>query len=325
MTSRSGSTPVQCRTARAPWPTSIPSPSRVRRAALLRGPQQGRARRRDDDVGHHEAGPQAVEVEVDEGLGVAEADRGGVDDDVGALGHGIRAGPRARSRPAPRCRRSRPGPAPRRGARSRLTTMTDAAPASAVSTATARAAPPAPSTTRSRPAGSTTVRSDSTKPWPSVLWPTSRPSVATTVLTAPITSADGARPSRWSMTATLCGSEQLKPAQPIARAPATASASAAGRDLAVEVAGVEPVVAVGGLDHDDGGVARGGRGERAGVDAEEGRLGRAAVGGCRGHGFRQPRGRRAVEARCRPAPRLPDFFARCGRPHLSTTNGPVRR
>ena len=30
------------------------------------------------------------------------------------------------------------------------------------------------------------------------------------------------------MTATLCGSEQLKPAQPIARAPATASASASG-------------------------------------------------------------------------------------------------
>ena len=73
------------------------------------------------------------------------------------------------------------------------------------------------------------------------------------------------------MTATLCGSEQLKPAQPIARAPATASRERLGRDLAVEVAGVEPVVPVGGLDHDDGGVARGGRGERAGVDAEEGR------------------------------------------------------
>ena len=30
------------------------------------------------------------------------------------------------------------------------------------------------------------------------------------------------------MTATLCGSEQLKPAQPIARAPATASPSVPG-------------------------------------------------------------------------------------------------
>ena len=30
------------------------------------------------------------------------------------------------------------------------------------------------------------------------------------------------------MTATLCGSEQLKPAHPMARAPATASASAPG-------------------------------------------------------------------------------------------------
>ena len=56
--------------------------------------------------------------------------------------------------------------------RSRLTIVTERAPASAVSTAIARAAPPAPSTTSERPAGSATVRSEARKPWPSVFSPT---------------------------------------------------------------------------------------------------------------------------------------------------------
>ena len=43
---------------------------------------------------------------------------------------------------------------------------------------------------RRLPAGSTTVRSDSMKPWPSVFSPISRPSRRTTQLTAPITAAD---------------------------------------------------------------------------------------------------------------------------------------
>jgi hypothetical protein len=46
------------------------------------------------------------------------------------------------------------------------------APASAASTAIARAAPPAPRTTSDRPAGSATVRSDVRKPCPSVFSPT---------------------------------------------------------------------------------------------------------------------------------------------------------
>ena len=50
-----------------------------------------------------------------------------------------------------------------------------------------------------------------------------------------------------------------------------------GGDLAVEVARVEAVVAVRGLDHDDGRVARGRGGEGAGVDAEEGRPGHRAA------------------------------------------------
>ena len=106
--------------------------------------------------------------------------------------------------------------------------MIDAAPASAASTAIARAAPPAPRITSDRPAGSTTVRSASRNPWPSVFSPIQRPSRSTTQLTAPITSADSPSPSRCSITATLCGIEQLKPAQPIARAPRTASPSASG-------------------------------------------------------------------------------------------------
>ncbi len=106
--------------------------------------------------------------------------------------------------------------------------MIDAAPASAASTAIARAAPPAPKITSDRPAGSTTVFSASRKPCPSVFSPIQRPSRATTQLTAPITSADAPSPSRCSITATLCGIEQLKPTQPIALAPRTASPSASG-------------------------------------------------------------------------------------------------
>ena len=59
---------------------------------------------------------------------------------------------------------------PRAG--SRLTTVIDAAPASAGSTAIARAAPPAPNSTSEVPAGSTTVRSPLTNPCPSVFSPT---------------------------------------------------------------------------------------------------------------------------------------------------------
>jgi len=59
-----------------------------------------------------------------------------------------------------------------------LTTVIDAAPASAVSTAIARAAPPAPNSTTRRPAGSITVRSAVRKPWPSVFSPPRRRAAA---------------------------------------------------------------------------------------------------------------------------------------------------
>jgi hypothetical protein len=87
--------------------------------------------------------------------------------------------------------------------RPRFTTVILAAPASAASTAIARAAPPAPRITSDFPAGSTTVRSAAMKPWPSVFSPIQAPSRDTAVLTAPITAADSPRPSRCSITATL--------------------------------------------------------------------------------------------------------------------------
>ena len=106
--------------------------------------------------------------------------------------------------------------------------MIDATPAKADSTAIARAAPPAPSSTSEAPAGSTTVRSEATNPLPSVFSPIHRPSRSTTQLTAPISDADSASSSSHWITVTLCGSEQLKPFQPIARAPRTASPNASG-------------------------------------------------------------------------------------------------
>ena len=115
---------------------------------------------------------------------------------------------------------------PRR--RLRLTTVIDAAPARAVSTVMARAAPPAPNTTTCLSAGSTTERNEARKPWPSVFSPTNWSPCRTAQLTAPMIDADAASSSRCAITATLWGSEQLNPAQPIARAPRTASPRSAG-------------------------------------------------------------------------------------------------
>ena len=61
------------------------------------------------------------------------------------------------------------------------------------------------------------------------------------------------------MTATLCGSEQLKPAQPIARAPLTAVAEVGGGDLTIDVAGVEAGRAIRRLDHHHRRIPAGGR------------------------------------------------------------------
>ena len=78
------------------------------------------------------------------------------------------------------------------------------------------------------PRGSTTSISDLRKPLPSVFSPMSFPLRFTAQLTAPMMAALSPRPSRCWMTSTLCGIDRLKPRQPMARAPFTASASFSG-------------------------------------------------------------------------------------------------
>lgn len=52
------------------------------------------SRRVGDDVGDDHVGLEGVGVEVERGVGVGvEADGGGVDDDVGAIGNGVVCGP----------------------------------------------------------------------------------------------------------------------------------------------------------------------------------------------------------------------------------------
>ncbi len=76
----------------------------------------------------------------------------------------------------------------------RLTIVIVLAPASASSTAIARAAPPAPRITTESPATCRIVVTDSRKPLPSVLSPTSSPSRMVTQLTAPIVCRGRAQP-----------------------------------------------------------------------------------------------------------------------------------
>ena len=78
------------------------------------------------------------------------------------------------------------------------------------------------------PLGSTTSISDLRKPLPSVFSPISLPSRLTAQLTAPMMAALSPSPSRCWITATLWGIDRLKPRQPMARAPLTASASFSG-------------------------------------------------------------------------------------------------
>ena len=110
-----------------------------------------------------------------------------------------------------------------------FTTVISEAPASAISTQMARDAPPAPNTTSFFPCTDVTSDMAFTKPLPSVFSPRVFPSFSMmTVLTAPIIRADSPNSSRYLITSTLLGMEQLKPLQPIAFAPATAASSLSG-------------------------------------------------------------------------------------------------
>ena len=91
----------------------------------------------------------------------------------------------------------------------------------------------------------------------------------TTQLTAPMISADWASSSRCSITATLCGIEQLKPGPAHRPGAADGVAELRGGDLAVDVPRVDPVMAIGRLDHRDRRVLRDRRGEAAGEGTDE--------------------------------------------------------
>ena len=166
------------------------------------------------------------------------------------------------------CSRSRlTSSCPRRP--SRLTTMTEAAPASATSTEIARAAPPAPNTTTAWPLGSTLVRNDERKPWPSVFSPVSPFSRFTTQFTAPMICADGARSSRYDRTVCLWGIEQFESRPSHRSGTADGVAKGFGPNIAVDVARIDAVMPVGGLHYRDCRVLCGWCRERAGKKAEE--------------------------------------------------------
>jgi hypothetical protein len=63
--------------------------------------------------------------------------------------------------------------------------------------------------------------------------------------------------------------EQLKPTQPIARAPRTASPSASGGYVTIEVTRVDVMVFISSLDHRHGRILSRRRGERPGDHAQE--------------------------------------------------------
>ena len=89
MTAGSTSTPVQCRMPITPWLTSMPRPSSMMQPRLGVADQAG-AGRVGDHVGDDHAGAQRVEIEVEPGVDVGvEADRGGVDHDVGVRGDAV--------------------------------------------------------------------------------------------------------------------------------------------------------------------------------------------------------------------------------------------
>ncbi len=109
----------------------------------------------------------------------------------------------------------------------RFTTVTEAAPASANASVTARAAPPAPMTRQRVPFGSKPAAraSEARNPAPSVLAPYSAPSRLITQLTAPSRPATALRSSMRAATSALCGMVTETPATPRARRPSSAAAT----------------------------------------------------------------------------------------------------
>ena len=161
--------------------------------------------------------------------------------------------------------------------RPRLTIVISAAPASADSTAIARAAPPAPKTTIRLPAGSATVRSDAMKPWPSVFSPI-QPAVPAH---GAVDRADDR--GRVAEAVEVLDDRDLVRDRAVEADPAHRGGAADGaaerlrRHVAVDVARLQAVMPVGGLDHRDRRVL-GGRGREGPCqDAQEVHAGSVAI------------------------------------------------
>ena len=117
-------------------------------------------------------GRSVCDVEIEPGMGVGvEADRGGVDQQVGSLQESGYLPSQGQTRIGPRFGRGSVARGPGLGRGERLTIVIEAAWAKASSTAIARAAPPAPRITACSPLIPWTLASDWRKPLPSVLSP----------------------------------------------------------------------------------------------------------------------------------------------------------
>ena len=162
--------------------------------------------------GRRRPGPARSSAGSNGSSSVPMPDRRGVDDDVGA---GRRRRPR---RPGPTGdERRRPRP---RATRVRLTTATSAAPARPSASTTLRAAAPAPTTATAAPATSTpAAASEATKPSPSVLCPTRRPSASARRPCSPSAARPppGASSSTAAATSSLCGVVTDSPPRPSVR------------------------------------------------------------------------------------------------------------
>ena len=203
MRAASGCSPVKCVKAPTAWPTAMPPPSLMRqpsaRAARSSSVSSGKytisdthRSRRSSAAASGMPGSLSMPVGVACTRPLAPASA--------APASGVQL---ARRPPYSVFRRSARALA---RAVSLSTSTSCCTPMRSAACAMAEPAPPAPSsTTRDRSASGSARSKPQRQPEPSVLWPTSRPSRCTTVLTAPIAAASSLSASSSGITACLQG------------------------------------------------------------------------------------------------------------------------